>query len=271
MAVQITLEIPLDVAWAIRDIDYDLERIDGDVELTLGRITTDIIEAIKALPQANIPRPDTRFSSSTSASASLRDISETGSFSSSSHSFSRIDSSSSSQWPNSLRSSSSTSSSTTSNNNNIQSLLKYETTSDEDDKNSLLLLPLQHFPEFDLYIENEFGSHHHTLATGDMTIADLEIALGPLCGFEPTWQSLLWRGYRINRPCATLFMYGIHRYPYMEIRRRSPPEFEQQLQEQEREQEQEQDYHQRQQKSTTATATAAIMLQEPQSPLLPPR
>lgn len=39
-----------------------------------------------------------------------------------------------------------------------------------------------------------------------MTIADLEIALGPLCGFEPTWQSLLWRGYRINRPCATLFM-----------------------------------------------------------------
>lgn len=104
-----------------------------------------------------------------------------------------------------------------------------------------------------------------------MTIADLEIALGPLCGFEPTWQSLLWRGYRINRPCATLFMYGIHRYPYMEIRRRSPPEFEQQLQEQEREQEQEQDYHQRQQKSTTATATAAIMLQEPQSPLLPPR
>lgn len=39
-----------------------------------------------------------------------------------------------------------------------------------------------------------------------MTIADLEIVLGPLCGFEPTWQSLLWRGYRINRPCATLFM-----------------------------------------------------------------
>lgn len=207
MAVQITLEIPLDVAWAIRDIDYDLERIDGDVELTLGRITTDIIEAIKALPQANIPRPDTRFSSSTSASASLRDISETASFSSSLHSFSRIDSSSSSsQWPNSYRSSSSTSSSTTSN-NNIQCSLKSATIEDqEDDKNSLLLLPLQHFPEFDLYIENEFGSHHHTLATGDMTIADLEIALGPLCGFEPTWQSLLWRGYRINRPCATLFM-----------------------------------------------------------------
>lgn len=171
MSIQITVEIPLDVASAIREINYDLERIDGDVEFTLAQITDDIIRAVKALPQDSIPRPKSRFSSKSQDTTRTGSSSQTGC---------------SSEW---LGSRSFSGASTNSG-----------TSAQSSD------LGIYMFPEFDLFIENEYGYNHRTRATGDMTIADLEAMLGPLCGFESTWQSLTWHGYRVNQPHATLFM-----------------------------------------------------------------
>ncbi|USW54351.1 Putative Ubiquitin-like domain superfamily [Septoria linicola] len=192
MSIEITVEIPLDVAAAIRDINYDLERIDGDVEFTLAMITDDIIRAVKKLPHESIPQPASRFSSASR---------DTGRTSHSSH------------WLG-VRSCSGTS---------MSSVHSVQSSASEDS-----LLGAHMFPEFDLNIENEYGYSHRTRATGEMTIADLEAMLGPVCGFEPTWQSLTWHNYRLNQPHATLFSYGIDRYPHLEIKRRSPPAFDDQ-------------------------------------------
>ena len=182
MSVQITVTIPLDVASAIRDINYDLERIDGDVEFTLAQITNKIIEAVKGLPQDSIPRPHSRFSSTSQDTARTGSSSQTAS---------------SSEWLG-TRSCSGTSTTST---DSAQSSMSSS-------------LGLYMFPEFELLIENEYGYNHRTRATGDMTVADLEAMLGPVCGYESTWQSLTWHGYRVNQPHATLFMVSSSRFSF---------------------------------------------------------
>ncbi|PIA92779.1 hypothetical protein CB0940_04611 [Cercospora beticola] len=191
MSVEVTLEIPLDVAFAIREINFELERMDGDVEFTLATITNDIIRAVKSLPSGSIPSPESRFSSTSQHTGTTGSLSDWLGARSCSMASARSTSSCSSMSAESI--------------------------------------PGVHiFPEFSIIVENEYGYNHRLLATGDMTIADLESSLGPLCGFEPTWQSLTWHGYRINQPHATLVSYGIDRYPYLEIRRKSVPAFDNQ-------------------------------------------
>lgn len=55
MSLDITVSIPTDVISSIRAIDYDLERIDGEVEFTLATITSAIIQSVKGLPAEAIP------------------------------------------------------------------------------------------------------------------------------------------------------------------------------------------------------------------------
>ncbi|KAF2218091.1 hypothetical protein CERZMDRAFT_92711 [Cercospora zeae-maydis SCOH1-5] len=188
MSVEVTLEIPLDVAFAIREINFELERLDGDVEFALATITNDVIRAIKSLLSDNMRSPLSRFSSASQHTSTT-------------------------EWPGPRSCSTASARSTTSSDSSMS---------------TDSMLGVHVFPEFSIIVENEYGYTHRLLATGDMTIADLERILGPLCGFEPTWQSLTWHGYRINQPHATLSSYGIDRYPYIEIRRKSNPAFDEQ-------------------------------------------
>ncbi|EME79765.1 uncharacterized protein MYCFIDRAFT_87951 [Pseudocercospora fijiensis CIRAD86] len=169
MSINVNVSIPIDSAIAIRGIDYALERIDGEVEFTLSTITSAVIEAIKDLPDDYL----------------LDGFDADYDFTQPSRSAPRT-------------ASRSTSGTTQLSHTTVST---YSTTDSR--------LGVSFYEDFCITVVDPKGTQHLIETCSDMTVAELEAKLDEQRG-EPSKQNrLVWRGYRLNQPDATLRHYGI--------------------------------------------------------------
>ncbi|KAF7198541.1 hypothetical protein HII31_00280 [Pseudocercospora fuligena] len=169
MSINVNVSIPIDSAIAIRGIDYALERIDGEVEFTLTTITSAVIEAIKELPDDYL----------------LDELDADYDYRQTSHSAPRTASRSTSGTTQLSKTSVST----------------YSTTDSR--------LKVSFYEDFCITVVDPTGTQHLIETCSDMTVSELEAKVDEQCGEISKQKRLVWRGYRLNQPDATLRQYGI--------------------------------------------------------------
>lgn len=174
MSININISIPIDSAIAIRGIDYALERLDGDVEFTLTTITSAVIEAIKELSDDFLLNEiDADYEQQAAGSAASASASTPRS------------SSATTSYPSDPSTSASICSTTDSR------------------------LKVTFYEDYYITIIDPTGRQHTISTCSEMTIEELQAKVDTQCLLSSSQKRLVWRGYRLNQPDATLGQYGI--------------------------------------------------------------